>query len=561
MTDTKDAPEPTVKEQLADTAFRMVAPRASLSLEEMRKRMIAALLSGESVSATKFSHLKGAILTNALFAELQENPALEELHAKPGHLADTQPETQAAFRAALTEQLATLGEVEQKERAALLDAKIAELPQAQRPEAGAEHDALAAKLSLEAQREHTFTGEAWRALLERNPGDLEFYADAYRLALEEIWPGVFEAWKKEQAQRGPRLLYRHPILGIGRGLAGRRHGTTRDLPVRSDATGRTVELLVPIRGTQSASLDLSLAVRSRVVSKPTDFEPDGTIKQDALLRWVSEAVGPKRSRMLAAGFALAERDAQAEGRKANGSFWWSPTLGADLLGYKRVERSPRYPNGRRIDKAATAQVRSDFETLAGIVIRHPLWHWGKEREFKGTLFSPLRATLEDARRKHGQRGRDRQTLWQILPPLWEWSRRHFVATPIDLLHAGTERPDVWANCIRLWEVLGGYARHNAKAASEGDMVRSLESLEQECNLWPEGRKTSPAADLLAWARKLEARGYLEGVQETTLADGKTPGLSYRLPEPRRAELAAIAAKARARALPRPSHTGKRKPKS
>jgi hypothetical protein len=371
---------------------------------------------------------------------------------------------------------------------------------------------------------------------------------AYRFVLAMAWPGVLEAWRKE-APPLPRTVYRHPMLSIGRGLAGRAHGQSRGLAVDSpDGRGRTVELIIPIKGRADATLDLSLAVKKRVRSRPDDFEADGTIKQDALLRWVNEAVGPQVSRMLGVGFALTELDAQEEGRPANGSFWWSPTRVADLLGYKRESNGP---GKTRIPSKVTAAVRRDFETLASIVIRHPVFfaRKGAPQTFSGAFFSPLRATLENTTRQHGQRGRDRQTLWQILPPLFEWSRRHFISTPIDLLNAGGERPDVWANCIRLWEILAGHARRNA-AAGAGNMplLRSFESLASEANLWPEGRRVDTAAHLLGWAQKLAARGYLDCVSVTTLADGKTPALAFLLSADRRAELAQVAAGKARRAL-------------
>jgi hypothetical protein len=346
------------------------------------------------------------------------------------------------------------------------------------------------------------------------------------------WPEVLAAWERERPLPD---TFKNPLLppSFRRVVGGRRHGKAVGFPVSPGVRG-LVEIEIPTKGKPSSTLDLSLAIKTRARLRPSDYDEDGELKGDAVIRAVHEVTGPNVSRMLPLVFALAER-ANEEDETMNGSFWWSPTLGADSLGYARESNGKASHD--RISRTGTAQVRADFETFAGISIRHK-GDYGQE--FVGAFISPLNATLtlEDVRRRPEQRGRDKRTMWQILPQLWAWSRRHYIATPYALLNAGESRPDVWAKCIRLYESLSGYARLNPQSAKAGELKRGLAGLADECNLWPEGRRVSKAADLMAWAQKLEARGFIEGARTANLADG-TPALAWSLPAARQSELARV----------------------
>ena len=111
--------------------------------------------------------------------------------------------------------------------------------------------------------------------------------------------------------------------------------------------------------------------------------------------------------------------------------------------------------------------------------------------------------------------------------------------PSGLLHAQGERQDVLASCIRLYEVAAVHARHNAAAAARDEAWSlSVEEMLTKGNLFSEKTRDGDAAQkLMGYMDRLKKRGFLD-FSTVTLKDGR-PGISFRLPRERAAELAQV----------------------
>lgn len=359
------------------------------------------------------------------------------------------------------------------------------------------------------------------------------------------WPAIVEAWRSERPAPLPAHLYRFPLHAkeIHNVLGAKRIGRAHGIPAHGDEEGERGAVRLTVTSPKGAQLELG--TRGKVIAKPSDRDEDGKLRADAVMRMIAEHTGPQVAVMGHVAFALAELHARAEGRAADGRLWVSPTEIGDLLGYPR-ESNGKTKDGKlraqRIGKEATATIRRNFETYANTVIEQTFkLPDGSEHVVRGPLLYPTQK--EHTARKKGQRGgRDRRTEWRIRDELWALVARNYVLMPVELLNSQDEAPRVWAECIRLYEVLACHARRNTANAAVGGLPASFEWLVSEVNVsGPKVRDDKARQRVVELLKKLEARGALT-FKAATLADGRS-GVVFQLPEARRLELGTVAARA------------------
>ena len=387
--------------------------------------------------------------------------------------------------------------------------------------------------------------DAWHAALPREASRQNRVT--WRMFLAFHWPSVFEAWREEQDQREREWqrehdsansdVYRYPLAAtdINRVVSGKRHGEAHGLKVR----GREESGVVRISVTTPRGAQIELGSQGRLVAKPADRDEQGKLKPGAIMRMIGAVTGPQVGAMGHVAFALAARHAADEGRAADGRFWFSPSEVADLLGYKRESNGSASKS--RVGKEAVKTIRRNFATYAAHEIDQTMeLPDGTTHRIRGPLLYPT--LKEHTERKPGQKGRDKRSEWRIRDELWALIRSRYVQIPIELLDCCDERPTDWANVIRLYEVLAGQSRNDAKAAVVGHWSVSLEWLTKEANLAGAGVRADVGLKRLrANLEKLAKRGALT-FEFASLADGRE-GIRYALPEARRTELADVAGKA------------------
>jgi hypothetical protein len=324
---------------------------------------------------------------------------------------------------------------------------------------------------------------------------------------------------------------------VHRAVGGKRHGTKFGLPITADEVASGV---VRISVTTPSGAQLELGTKPRVVMRPSDRDETGKLRPEAVMRMIAECTGPQVAMMGHVAFALAHLQAARQGRQPDGRFLWTPTEAGDLLGYRRESNGKS--GSSRISKEAIATIRRNFATYANTVITQTLkLPDGTTDTINGSLLYPTQKDY--TRRKPGQRGRDKRTEWRIRDELWELVKSHYILIPVEFLHRQGEDPRVWAECVRLYEVLAVHARNNTGRAATGPLELSLERLAAEANLTGYTVKAGTGKKrLLDYFAKLKARGALESFSEVTLRDGRA-GIAFTLPAERRAELGVVAGRA------------------
>ncbi len=385
--------------------------------------------------------------------------------------------------------------------------------------------------------------ERFRIIIMESQRDAPFPHDDWsveeaesHLRLWSLWPQVLSDWRAARTVP-PRHVYRYPVelSGLNRVLAGKRFGKAHEIPVNVvEESGKPAKIVV----TAPSGAQIELGATGRAVLGAGDYDDHGALKAESVTGLISKVTGPQVAMMGHVAFALAHIHAAQEGRQADGRFWLSPSEVGDLLGYRRESNGNASTN--RIGREATKTIRKNFQAYAGTVITQTTRHRdGSTATIAGPLLYP---TLKDhSERKAGQKGRDRRVEWRIRDELWALLPRRYIAIPIELLHRGNVPSDTWAHCIRLYEVLHSHAMNNTAKAAAGDLAVSFEWLESEGNLL--GRSVRPdigRRQTLKWLDLLAERGAL-AFERADLKKG--PGVRYTLPEPRRAELAAVAGKA------------------
>lgn len=363
----------------------------------------------------------------------------------------------------------------------------------------------------------------------------------HRVEIACLWPVLYRRWRDDARTRA-RRLYRFPtsLSGPHKAIGGKRHGKDRGLPIKAEASGDHVRIVIEA----PSNAQLELGTTGRATTKADDFDESGKLRVDAIMRMIREVTGPQVSMIGHAAFALAQLHAEQDGRAADGRFWFSPTELADVLGYSRIGNGEG--RAKRIPADVTKKLRESFTTYANTLVRQTGRFGGSEIRISGTLLYPTRKEATPIR-PSGKVGREKKQEWRIRDELWKMARAHFIHIPIALLDAGAERPDVWAHCIRVYEVIACHARVNAKHLVEGSPLppMSLEWLSRESNVFGPGRRERDAhEDLVGYLRRLEKREAITGLECVTLADGR-PGVRLSLPQDRMTELREIGARHRA----------------
>lgn len=350
--------------------------------------------------------------------------------------------------------------------------------------------------------------------------------------------------------------YRFPTVvlpPIHRALGGKRQGKDHGIKVKPNDELRIVSLRV--EGPNGFTLDLFS--KPDVIARPEDYDESGAITPEAVWRLVGEATGPAVSMMGHVAFSLAHRHAAETGRRPDGRFWFSPSETADLLGYKRESNGKASKN--RISREATPIVRDNFMRYANAILHMKAQlPDGSEHKIDGPLLYPTK--LEHSWREPGQKGRDKREEWRIRDELWTLMERNHIWIPEDMLNSGDTRPDTWAHCIRLYEVLATHARRCASTAGSGEpLTLSFEVILRDANLaGPKVPERNARAQLMKYLERLAGRGFVR-FKVVTLKDGR-PGIRYTLPEPRQMEMGQVASRHRTLAAqaPRPKPGGGRK---
>lgn len=330
-------------------------------------------------------------------------------------------------------------------------------------------------------------------------------------ALARAWPAVLDAWR-DAHRPSPAGFYRLPyaIQGPHRVLGGKRHGKDVGMRVEGSAARDRVRLTIVLpKGKHGSQLSLELGTNVRAA--PEDYDANGSLRPDAILRMVRDATGPQLAMIGHAAFALAEEDAVREGRHFDGRFWYWPGRIAELLGYRK--------------EAAVARVREQFNAYSATELRGS-WRTadGAQIDLTGPLLYPTK--LEATIREAGQRGRDRHTEWRVRDALVDLARRHFVLIPSDLLNCGDVDPRTWANCMRVYEELAYSFRANARKVGSGaPLALDLVNLAARVNLSTpaRGKRSVQLSELSRYLGHLQSRGAIRW-ERTTMASGNAGAL-------------------------------------
>lgn len=336
-------------------------------------------------------------------------------------------------------------------------------------------------------------------------------------ALSRAWPDALQAWR-EVHRPSPAGFYRLPyaIQGPHRVLGGKRHGKDQGMKVTSAATRDRVRLTIVLPKGKNGS-QLSLELGTNVRAAPEDYDEAGSLRPDAILRMVRDATGPQLAMIGHAAFALAEEDAQRDGRHFDGRFWYWPGRIAELLGYRQ--------------ESAVARVREQFNAYAATTLRGS-WRTadGAQVDLAGPLLYPtkLEASLTREPGPDGKRrpGRDRHTEWRVRDALVDLARRHFVLIPSDLLNCGSVDPRTWANCMRVYEELAYLFRSNARKVGAGQALPvDLVNLAARVNLSTpsRGKRSVQLSELARYLGHLQGRGAIRW-DRTTMASGNAGAL-------------------------------------
>lgn len=350
----------------------------------------------------------------------------------------------------------------------------------------------------------------------------QFRLEFHRVELAYLWVRVFAEWI-EDARPAPAGLYRLPLAAVDvhRGLAAKRHGSAHGLAVEASpiAHGQITRLALELpRGAQ-----LEIGATGRLVTVPADFEDDGTLKPEAVLRLIRQVTGPQTALIGHAAFAMAEEDAAEEGRPFDGRFWFWRSRLADLLGYSRK------PNAKasrdRIRSEVTRALGDRFAVYAGAHLAQ-VWKRpdGKTTTIRGTLLYPTQKE-EVTTRARGKVGRDKKMEWRIRDELAALARTHYILVPRDLLSHGKDDPREHACAVRLYEVIAcDWTRNALKVAAGSSRALSWDRLLSETHLVPASRGSRTVAED-ALRRYLDLLGRRDVInwREATLDDGR-PGV-------------------------------------
>lgn len=389
-------------------------------------------------------------------------------------------------------------------------------------------------------------------ILRLFPFQIDF-GPLHRLFLALVWKKV---WSEYRAERVPPGAYQFPmrLFNANRAIGGKRHGAAHGLPAigKGDpSTRRVVRLTVEVpKGAQ-----VELGIPPRMTTIPADYDESGNLKPSAVLDAIAQVTGPERSIMGHVAFRAAFEDAVTEGRAPDGRFWWTPTRGAEMLGYGK--ESSGAGRGKKISKGASKALGERWAGWAGTILRETVERPdGSCVDVNGTL--AYRTEKTETETTPGK-GRKRREEWRIRDELWELCRTNYVLLPAAFIHAGSDRPDRWAHCVRVGEVLLAHARVNAPQVRAGKaLVLSLATLAQQANVTEGERDDRTERYLWSCIDRLVARGFFTAERHET-ANG-LPGVRFLPTVDLAAPLAEVANRAEAKRLgtPKPAPSRRRK---
>ena len=388
---------------------------------------------------------------------------------------------------------------------------------------GSEQDrtTLAAMLVNEAAQ-HTEEDEA-KASTKKNPalraaieathaepkeGDANQFVLRWRVSFAVHWPKVLARWREENDSAPKRFLMPAALHAGEDSLGALFGGTKPGMPTISEGRFRINN------GRSQADMFI-------------EEEFEGT--PDDLMAAFDKALGNRGFRALACCFYAATEDARTiecrNGPLHPGSFWFSDTRFADLMGFAREKNG----EGTRQAKANRDAMASAVRGLGLVTFSGSVKVGGKAKKLTANgLIVADGVKIEDLGTKKGL-GRKPKVLMHISPGLL-MLLRGAAARYIVPLRALRPPPGVhqatWDDAFKVYAVLASYARYNPQTAKDsGRWVRTLPSLLVAANI---ATKNVPYRNVM---HRLRTK-ILPALTEAGLLDFKlnADNISYALPD-------------------------------